>query len=1039
MMTYFKRIQTGRPIISVLLAWVFFLGVLLLPICQPNLYAQTCDYDYNSDGDTDGKDVYEFIQRFNSLYTIDFAAQFGSTSCDTECRDLLPCSMDEANNCFAAAVQAENHPVDRTYHSVTRILSLIYDPEINRLLTDLGIQEEARTFCNWTAGWNFNNEGEPILPDPLPSSGNVLRRLIDTLSPQIEGALDELAGIDTSIAEPFIILCEEFQAPDETAPCESIEVDYGDIAIYRAMLHFLRGFMLLIDAYDLNIDETYEFIQAVKSDVFVINDYLCDDDPATSTCLSETFLAPKDGALALLAEAKTAFIHAIDSYMDASMFIRNETDNQEDDMMAMPEDPEEIAEEVEFRSILSNIKDSMNGPTLVGAGTDTVDQPFVLDLRWFFDPPFNLRDNMPRFTDTNDLVCGSFDPTLGNILPNFDDDFWANGLGGIMVPLSGEISCADGIPCGTIGVGVFHWDWYSNSPGQLITGTSISSPGTYVIPVRADREDVTVAAYWDKDADGMLSPGDFTGIYPFGMFDVESLNCTGPDNINVVISDEVIGIKGQITCNGQPVPDIRVELHEAQCQGYISRSVTDANGYYVLTSSSTTPANIYINPDQYVGGWWTGSEVSLNCNDAAPFNPATGQSIVNIAVEEADTISGVIEDVHGNPIPWIQVQVKNYDGGVGSWIQGSSSNETGVYTLYLNQPYSGTCVVQAQDYRYNYIDEYYDNKRTQADATPIVMDPAPGVHHVFGIDFQLDEGGQISGVITDSSGIPISGISVSAYDYTTGDWFGGTSTQSDGSYVLSGLPTAGYRISVWPGNTDYLQEYYDNVRYFSSATEVNVTEGQMVSGIDFELEKGGIISGIVTRTFDNQPIENIRIWAVDVNTSRSWGGVLTDSNGAYRLTGLSTSSYKVYAIDNNQSIYQSEYYDNVLDSSSATALDLVFGQTLSGIDFSLEMGGNITGTVTRASDNQPIEGIWVWVNDYHSGNFIAGAQTNANGEYTVTGIYSDTCRVTANANTSSGYMYQYYDHVTDYSSAAQVTVNEAQTTENINFALDALQ
>lgn len=74
-----------------------------------------------------------------------------------------------------------------------------------------------------------------------------------------------------------------------------------------------------------------------------------------------------------------------------------------------------------------------------------------------------------------------------------------------------------------------------------------------------------IAAYWDKDSDGMLSPGDFFGIYPADPFDVLSLNCFGPENINLLISNEIIGIKGRITCDSQPVPNVRVALHDGAC------------------------------------------------------------------------------------------------------------------------------------------------------------------------------------------------------------------------------------------------------------------------------------------------------------------------------------------------------------------------------------------------------------------------------------------------------------------------------------------
>lgn len=71
--------------------------------------------------------------------------------------------------------------------------------------------------------------------------------------------------------------------------------------------------------------------------------------------------------------------------------------------------------------------------------------------------------------DDNEPVCGTFDPTLGGILPEFDNDFWANELG-LLVPVTGEVLCKDGLACGEIFIGAFNWDWYADSLGRKSAG-----------------------------------------------------------------------------------------------------------------------------------------------------------------------------------------------------------------------------------------------------------------------------------------------------------------------------------------------------------------------------------------------------------------------------------------------------------------------------------------------------------------------------------------------------------------------------------------
>jgi len=108
--------------------------------------------------------------------------------------------------------------------------------------------------------------------------------------------------------------------------------------------------------------------------------------------------------------------------------------------------------------------------------------------------------------------------------------------------------------------------------------------------------------------------------------------------------------------------------------------------------------------------------------------------------------------------------------------------------------------------------------------------------------------------------------------------------------------------------TDYIDEYYDGVRDWDDATPVGVIEGQNTSGIDFSLDLGGTISGVVTDT-QGDPIEGA--WVVASPTIASGtvyaaaispppfppggGSSSTNSDGEYTIGGLATGAYIVSA------------------------------------------------------------------------------------------------------------------------------------------------
>lgn len=487
------------------------------------------------------------------------------------------CAHDIVNANISFKKAVSDDPADpgaNFFYSVTRILALINDVTFNDLLDRFDVSPEGRNLYEWTADFQRDVDGNVVLPNDAPTSGEVLAFLKDILLPEVEGALDNLGIIDDEFS---IIL-----SPDETLQYENLEVDYGDIALYRSSLHALRLLILILDAYDLDLDID-DIVLAIQNDVFSINsdilavyadflklkpcggglefdddrdvdgsdlvhfvdafgssygdaNYNLDADFDKNGTVDESDL----GAFAaefgqrLLGEAKNAVRNSIASYFEASMFIRSETDSQEDDLVAF--DPEELWDEEEFRNILSNIQDSLNGPAVINSS-------YILDLTQFFDDPIDLRDMLPGFTNDNEIIIYEFpdccfpDPTFDGILPDYNQDILINRLY-LPVEISGEITCDSG-NCTSCEIYVTAFDGPDHKYADMHDSISLSSTGTYSLNVETG-EDVWVKAFCDKDGNNILSHGDYCGAYSENPVEVISENCSGPENINFDLSDQVM-------------------------------------------------------------------------------------------------------------------------------------------------------------------------------------------------------------------------------------------------------------------------------------------------------------------------------------------------------------------------------------------------------------------------------------------------------------------------------------------------------------------
>ena len=319
-----------------------------------------------------------------------------------------------ANQKFKDALSTNpNNPEANLFYAATRIGAFALEKGSGRgfetmrdVFEAFGMTRNSNVFLEDGSPYNTPSE----LPGNSPNGEAIRQFLAGPYLILLDGALANL----TKIGNSFQTTLTAAETGDE-----AVEVDYGDVLMYQAMLNANKCLVLIMSSYNLNVD--IDEISKINSDRFDINTDLLNAYP--------DFLKLINGGGATLLSAEEALLDAIKSYLDASAFIRTETDNQLDDLIAL--DSDDAADEALLRQNLNELRDSLNQNRTADL-TDNEEQ-LSLNLNPFFgygSGPYNFRDFLPRFNRCNDPIAGTVghglgdDPTLRGILPDFSQADW---------------------------------------------------------------------------------------------------------------------------------------------------------------------------------------------------------------------------------------------------------------------------------------------------------------------------------------------------------------------------------------------------------------------------------------------------------------------------------------------------------------------------------------------------------------------------------------------------------------------------------------
>ena len=440
-------------------------------------------------------------------------------------------------------------------------------------------------------------------------------------------------------------------------------------------------------------------------------------------------------------------------------------------------------------------------------------------------------------------------------------------------------------------------------------------------------------------------------------------------SVDFVIVPFAVGsgsISGYVTADGAPFANAGVSISN-QTTSQNLNSFTDENGFFEFTGLS--------NGQWYVNAY-PGAGYQLNAGQTVTLSDTETSATADLAFVSwpvgTAAISGVVTDSEtGLPLSSAIIQI------IGSDVAHQSSrltDESGAYSVELLPEGSyllsywalGHLIATAQ-------------VQTTADQT-VTADRA-----------LVPTNASISGHVKAKNGAPIAGIYVTATT-TDGNNFGFAETDENGDYTIPEVGAVEYSITVGGVGTPYKPKEKVTTPVANGTVTANFTLKERTTGTlgGFVLAQGGdpysapVCAKLYTATKKN-PIDEVVTYGPDFG------------DGSYTFESVKPGSYTVAFEDCDD--HPAKAFDTAFLGGAAAKADAVFvtvvaGEDSWGNDFTVEprsTTSTISGHVEK-NNGTPLAGLVVQVTDGIASS--ASAVTDAAGNYTITGLFTDQYTVT---------------------------------------------
>ncbi|MGE4073361.1 MAG: collagen binding domain-containing protein [Lysobacterales bacterium] len=252
----------------------------------------------------------------------------------------------------------------------------------------------------------------------------------------------------------------------------------------------------------------------------------------------------------------------------------------------------------------------------------------------------------------------------------------------------------------------------------------------------------------------------------------------------------------------------------------------------------------------------------------------------------------------------------------------------------------------------------------------------------------------VSGVVTsEATGAPIAAATVEL-GYSLG-WFyftlGTTQTDVQGRYSITD-PRVG-EAQVKATATGFVP----------ITSPLTMPAGSGVVTANLAMQRTATISGHVYDQMTGLPLAGKKLWAHSDSTQFLYA--TTTEDGSYAFAGLPPESYSLCLIDQGD-VYINQCWDHVVANalvfpSNPLPINITAGQIISDIDFHLQVGATISGSLLNRRTGQPVENgqylqilLRTGATDY---DYIP-LQLDLSGQYHITGLAPGNYQLVAQSN-----------------------------------------
>ncbi len=429
-------------------------------------------------------------------------------------------------------------------------------------------------------------------------------------------------------------------------------------------------------------------------------------------------------------------------------------------------------------------------------------------------------------------------------------------------------------------------------------------------------------------------------------------------------------INGAVTLleDGQPAVGAHVALYQHTSpfsQVLVDEDVIGASGEYVLTGSDG-------------GQFQLGVTLAGRVTEGRTFPGSASPLTYNFALSLPSTITITVRDaVTLQPIQGATVNF--YSNGSSAGAAATDASGIAIHSGIRGGGYLA-CVIDSRD---AYRNECHDNQYLPLGNAIQGMTPFPlngGQNLALTLDLDA-VGASVSGTLTNRYlGTPIAqSISFNMFDVNGVQLEQAQlNTNAQGIYTLRGLARGTFFLQAsGTGNNYYSPRVFPDIDCASGCTvtqgtAITVAGDESVTGIDFSLHPGSVVTGRVTEAGTGTGLANVPVIAGNEFFLFGWGQVAqttTAIDGSYTLAhippGPTNQQYRLGTRGVSTHINQSWpnipcFGANCFDGSS---LSIARDEVRNGIDFQLTAGASFSGTVLEQTSAQSLDATIVFRNE----------------------------------------------------------------------------